>query len=109
MLIDLGLLATLLALAPALAAWRTHGGNGGHDLIVFVAYLPVIMPSALALPSFETLGVEVTLQRVLGRDYGELTATWLIMSLVAILQSVAVAATIWLLQSFWRRKSANGI
>src|SRR3979411_997962 len=45
LIIDFGLLGNLVAMAPGLTESRLHGGPGGNDIALLLAYAPVVFPA----------------------------------------------------------------
>lgn len=108
-LVDTGLLVALLAMAASLSASRPHAGPDGADLAIFIAYLPVVFPSVLVVPSSAIPHFTDLFEGTLGHIRADLLGAWIGMSGLAALQSLVLGAIVRGVQAMARRSPSQRI
>jgi hypothetical protein len=105
-LIDLGVLIDLLAIVIAIPK-PPHPTPLGLEMVVLIAYFPVVMPLGLAVPQWFFPPSVGTLVGMLGPVGVNVIDAWIAMTLIAALQSTLIVGTVRTVRYFVRRSRAS--
>jgi hypothetical protein len=105
-LIDLGVLIDLLAIVIAIPK-PPHPTPLGLEMVVLIAYFPVVMPLGLTVPQWFFPPSVGTLDSMLGPVGTNVVDAWIAMKLIAALQSTLIVGTVRTVRHFVRRSRAR--
>src|SRR6202044_3040254 len=105
-LIDAGLLIDFLAIALGIPK-PPHPVPLGLEMVVLIAYFPVVIPLGLAAPQWLIPPSAGTLVSTLGPIGADIIGAWIAMTAIAALQSALIVGVVRTVRYFVRRSCAS--